>query len=548
MGSGKQSTAAATASPVVRSRVFHRPLGGPRARNRWLAGAAVFLALVYVAATAADEPLRRFMERRLNSALSGYRVRLGGFDLHPLTLSWELEDVTVVQEARPRPPLARVDEIRAGVQWRALLFGDLVADLALVRPRLHVTLPQAEAEVADEVPVQRRGWQEAVTGLHPFEINAFRVVDGDLTYVDAAPARPIRVRRLNLLINDIRNVRSRRGVLPSPIHADARLLGSATMRADGHADLLATPQPALALDFDVRELPLQRLQPAARHAALTIRGGTLSAAGRITVEADGRTEVALRDGTVDGLRADVRAAAPAAERSADATRRAAKQVTRSDASATTTVRADRFRLTRGEIAVVQEATDPPWRLFLSGLEIQVDDLDTRPDGPPGRLVLTGRFMDSGTTRVEAHLRNPARGPSFDAEVRVEDVDLTRLNDLLRATGGFDVAGGRLAVYSEIAVREGQIDGYVKPLFHDVEVHTRAQDADKGLLQEAYEGVVGGVAGVFENQMRDQVATRTSLAGPVDDPDASLLQIVLQLLRNAFIQAILPGLERPGGGG
>jgi hypothetical protein len=49
--------------------------------------------------------------------------------------------------------------------------------------------------------------------------------------------------------------------------------------------------------------------------------------------------------------------------------------------------------------------------------------------------------------------------------------------------------------------------------------------------------------VLENHSRDQVATRIDLSGPVDDPQASTLEIVLHLIENAFFKAILPGLDR-----
>ena len=47
---------------------------------------------------------------------------------------------------------------------------------------------------------------------------------------------------------------------------------------------------------------------------------------------------------------------------------------------------------------------------------------------------------------------------------------------------------------------------------------------------------------LENQPREG-ATVADLSGPVQDPDASTWQIIANLLRNAFIEAILPGFAR-----
>lgn len=44
------------------------------------------------------------------------------------------------QDAHPDPPVAGFPRITAGVQWRRLLRGALVADFALERPAVHVDL------------------------------------------------------------------------------------------------------------------------------------------------------------------------------------------------------------------------------------------------------------------------------------------------------------------------------------------------------------------------------------------------------------------------
>jgi hypothetical protein len=108
----------------------------------------------------------------------------------------------------------------------------------------------------------------------------------------------------------------------------------------------------------------------------------------------------------------------------------------------------------------------------------------------------------------------------------------------------------MSVYSELHVRNGRVQGYVKPIFVDVDVYSARQDAGDSPLQQAYEGVVGGLATVLRNQLRGQVATQTDLSGPIENPHANVLEIAVQLVRNAFFKAILPGLDGrgPGDGG
>ncbi len=122
-----------------------------------------------------------------------------------------------------------------------------------------------------------------------------------------------------------------------------------------------------------------------------------------------------------------------------------------------------------------------------------------------------------------------------------------MNDLLRAHAKIDVASGVFSVYSEIGVKNGRVQGYVKPLFRDLDIHDEKQDAGESLGQKLKEKAADLAARIFENRPRDQVATVTRLEGPLENPAASTWEVLVNLVRNAFIEAILPGFEREARG-
>ncbi|HXV79244.1 MAG TPA: hypothetical protein VEG60_05150, partial [Candidatus Binatia bacterium] len=72
---------------------------------------AIALALVVLIAVVGayfiDEPLRQQTEARINAALKGYTVRIGALDFHPIGFSLDLEDMVIIQNANPEPPVAR---------------------------------------------------------------------------------------------------------------------------------------------------------------------------------------------------------------------------------------------------------------------------------------------------------------------------------------------------------------------------------------------------------------------------------------------------------
>jgi len=516
----------------------------------WLTGGllagAVVLLVVWLVGFSLSDRLRREAETRMNAALVGYRVSIGSLSLNVLGLGLDLGDVVVVQEAHPDPPVARLARFGASIQWSALLAGEVVGDLVLDEPQIFLDSTQFRKEAGDERDLEDRGWQEAVRRIYPLEINAFRVNDGRLSYDDGGEVGPVRLTEVDLVARNIRNVASRGGELPSPVELDAVVFGSGRIRFDGTADFLAEPHAALDGRLELSEVPLEPITPVAKHYAVRLAGGTLSADGRIAFAPDAR-RVELEEVVIDGVQADFVREGAAGARGERAAGKAARGATDPSPEPETAVRVARLRLTNGELGYVDREADPGYRLFVGHLDVTVEDFSNEKGAGTGRAEVKGAFMGSGTASLRATFQPTDARTEFSSSLRIEQVDMRTLNDLLRARGGFDVVAGNFSLYSEVGVREGRIEGYVKPLFSDLDVYDARQDAEEGVLQKAYEGIVGGVGTLLQNRPRDEVATRTDLSGPIESPDTSVWDIVGNLIRNAFFDAILPGLERRAGG-
>ena len=121
--------------------------------------------------------------------------------------------------------------------------------------------------------------------------------------------------------------------------------------------------------------------------------------------------------------------------------------------------------------------------------------------------------------------------------------MRKMNDLLRAYGNFDVVAGNFSMYSEIKIRQGKIEGYVKPLFSDMKVYDHRQDAEKNIFRQLYEGIPGESPDCLENRPREEVATRVPIKGDVEGPETSTWETIVRLIQNAFSKAILPGFEK-----
>jgi hypothetical protein len=77
----------------------------------------------------------------------------------------------------------------------------------------------------------------------------------------------------------------------------------------------------------------------------------------------------------------------------------------------------------------------------------------------------------------------------------------------------------------------------------MKVYDKRKDKEKGLFHKLYERLIGGVAKLLQNRPRQEVAIKADISGLVQKPQTSTLQIIVELIKNAFIKAILPTFER-----
>jgi hypothetical protein len=522
----------------------------PRVRP-WLryAGIAllVIVALAVVGSFFIDEPLRRVVVRQMNQELKGYSADIRKLSFHPIGLSLTLYDLKFLQQAHPDPPVFHAPKLDASVEWKALLRGRLVADFVLTEPAIYANLKQLLAEAADPTPVEDHGWQEAFEAIYPLKINEVRVTDGRVTYVDEGPFAPLEVTRLNLTARNIRNIRSKDRTYPSDVHLDAVVFQNGRVTLDGHADFLAVPIPGIQGDVKLDGIALDYFKPVLNHGSVAIEGGTLSAAGAF--EYGPTVRVAdLKKATISGMKIEYvqtaqTAAAGVPEKAARKTVEAAQKANNAP---DLVLRAGHVALVDSRVGFANKRTTPSYRAFIDVARLQVENFTNQRTEGQMTATLDGRFMGSGPTKVTAHFRPEVDGPDFDMRVAIDNTDLRTMNDMLRAHGKFDVVGGVFSFYSELAVKNAQVRGWVKPLFRDVQAYDPAQDRDKSAMRKLYEKVITGVSKVMKNVPRKEVATEIDISGRLDNPRTSAVQAIVKLIQNAFFKAILPGFDREVG--
>jgi len=515
-------------------------------RLLWVFGTLAVLALlVYGVARSLDEPVRRYMEGEANRRLTGYTVRIPMLRVHLWKASIEVRDASLVQDANPDPPVLHMARFVTAVDWRALLHRRVVADLTFDRPKAFVNLRQLRTEAASDVPLKERGWQAALEALAlDVKINRLQVMDGDVTYVDQGPFKPLHVSHLNLNAENIRNIASQEYVYPSPIHLEAVMFDAGSVWLDGRANFLAEPHVGVQAALRLDQVALDYFKPITTRYNLSVDKGTLSLAGNVEY-APKITRLILERVLVNGVALEYRHLPQTAEAEMARAQQTANAARQAANTSSAELRIDRLEILKSTFGFTNQAAKPAYRVHLTDTNLTVEHLGNQAQNGPAVARLTGQLMGRGATRLTATLQRQAGRADMDVTAQIEDAELVRLKDLVRAYGGFDIAAGELSVYSELKARDGALTGYVKPLFRGVEVGTDGEVvAEKGLRQRLYEGVVGIGAKVLKNRLRGEVATVVPISGRVDRPKVARWETVGGLLQNAFVQPIVPGYEAP----
>jgi hypothetical protein len=519
-----------------------RHVRGSRVAGWIVAALLVLVFAVFVASYFLDPIVRSRVENTMNQKLVGYHTRLGHAHLQLLSLTLILNDLVVKQNAHPSPPVADFPVMTFDVQWRELVLGRVVGQVLLNHPHVHINLIQLEAQNASKVPLRKEGWQEAIQSVYPFKINLFRVEDGEATYIDTDPDRPLYLKDIELRADNIRNIRSKDQRYPSPIWAKSTVFDNGLLTIEGRANFLDDPFPGVLGNYSIERIPLSKFEPLVQRANLHVYQGILQSKG--VVEYSPRIARAeVETATIDGVHLDYVHTAQTAAAETSRIRTVKNAAAKVNNTPGIELKAHEVVLTNSTLKFINNAANPNYRIVITDTNLRATNLSNHQSEGTANINFNGKLMGSGDTKLTAVLRPEHEGPNFDFDLESNDTDLTAFNDLLRAYGKFDVASGKVSVFAQVSVKNHYVSGYVKPLFTDLKVYDSQKDKKKPVLKKAYEVVIGGAAKLLKNRRTKEVATKIDISGPIKNPNVDPWQAIGQFIYNAFVNAIVPGFDK-----
>jgi hypothetical protein len=192
------------------------------------------------------------------------------------------------------------------------------------------------------------------------------------------------------------------------------------------------------------------------------------------------------------------------------------------------------RVANSEVHFVNKDYRVPVDVMVDEITLSARNLkntDDKKELLPSTATLTARMQKSANMVVNARF-NALRDPmAFDVNAEMKKLDLLSMNNFMLVYGPFSFAHGTLSVFSEVAVKDGQVKGYVKPFFENVKMVAN-QEKFMSIRHVFNEFVIGAGNLILRNN-NNESASKVEFAGAMKKPDIDIWGAVWTALKNGF---------------
>ncbi|ARK08938.1 DUF748 domain-containing protein [Fibrivirga algicola] len=205
------------------------------------------------------------------------------------------------------------------------------------------------------------------------------------------------------------------------------------------------------------------------------------------------------------------------------------------------IQINRFAVINGRVDLLKLFTQANADLSLlkvNGELRNIRNVEEKAGKLPSPVWLTGDVPGyGGNMRFDANMYLLKDVPDFNYDMKFTDLQLVKLNPLVREYANLDFEKGTMSVFSEMAMNGGKLNGYLKPLTKDMTIFRLKEPGEKRTIGRFFTELLAEAGSeVLENQKRDQVATRVPLTGTVENIDTPIWPTLFGVLRNAYVQA------------
>lgn len=133
---------------------------------------------------------------------------------------------------------------------------------------------------------------------------------------------------------------------------------------------------------------------------------------------------------------------------------------------------NRIMINGGKLAFYDLATNPQVGLFLEQVQLDAQNLSNARglnERMPSKIYLQARSTGDGVLSMIMKMNTLKDVPDIDMDMKFENVNLRDLQHFFLAYANVSIEHGNFNLYSELAVTDGKIRGYVKPLLKNLRI-------------------------------------------------------------------------------
>lgn len=201
-----------------------------------------------------------------------------------------------------------------------------------------------------------------------------------------------------------------------------------------------------------------------------------------------------------------------------------------------------LEIINGKAAFVQLSANPNIDLNMSNIDLNAINLQNvvqKERTLPSEIHGTALSIGNGKVTLNGKLNLVKRIPDMDMSFALENASATALNDVSNHYAGIDFEAGSFNLYSEVAIADGFLKGYIKPIIKDAKFIGK----DDGFLKTLWEGFVGFFKFILKNHKNNTLATRIPIEGDLNKVSSKIWPTIFNIFKNAWVsgfQNVLDG--------
>ncbi|WP_373494527.1 DUF748 domain-containing protein, partial [Aquiflexum sp.] len=180
-------------------------------------------------------------KNQINKALAnieGYHGSIDDLSMGLYKGAFNIGALVIYEEASedPETPFIVIPILDFSLDWRALLKGKIVSEIAM--DSLKVNLTVLKEEEKEKEP--RLHFAEQIQEFNPIQINNLKITNTKISYLDPTvdPKVDVYFDDFNLFGENLSNVEDEEKVLPGYILIDSKAMGEGSMHMEMHVNIL----------------------------------------------------------------------------------------------------------------------------------------------------------------------------------------------------------------------------------------------------------------------------------------------------------------------